>query len=259
MRILYFLFVIFLFNPFSVFSSGVEIAERLKESRKLIIDLALSRIIERDMENKDTTSYKIKNSNEGYLKVSYPVFEIFQPYVKVGSSQYQKELKEKSLPALGKRDIDLEYEWGIAYGGGLCGRVNLLNDFFIGYDGQYIISENELNSVKHNEEYGVDLNGKEKFSQLNFAGYLGKDFISKDFMITPYIGARYSKFWSKIKDALSYRVSEGTVSIDEDSQEEDRIGGFLGLNLKFYDKFRINMQGRFINEEAFTFSIGGEF
>ena len=259
MKILYFLFIIFLFNPFSVFSSGVEIAERLKEKRKLIIDLTLSRIIEREMENKATSSYKVKDSNEGYLKISYPIFEAFQPYIKVGSTQYQKELRGKSLPTLGKRDIDLEYKWDIGYGGGVCGRFNLLNDFFIGYDGQYLISENELKSVKHNGEDGVDLNGKEKFSQLSFSGYLGKDFISKDFTITPYIGARYSKFSSKVKDTLNYRVSEGTISIDEENQEEDRIGGFLGLNLKFYDKFRINMQGRFLNEEAFTFSVGGEF
>lgn len=257
--IYYFLFIILLLNPFNCFSLGVEIAERLKESRKLIVDLTLSRIIERKMENKDTDSYKIVDSNEGYLKTSYPIFEFFQPYAKIGSAQYQKELKEKNIPTLGKRDIDLEYNWGVAYGGGICGRIPFLNDFFIGYDAQYIRSENELEGVVHSSEEGFNLSGKERFSQLNFSGYLGKDFILKDFEVSPYLGATYSKFSSKVIDTLSYNVSEGNILIDDSSEEEDRIGGFLGINLKFYDRFRVSLQGKFLNEEAFTFSIGGEF
>ncbi len=91
----------------------------------------------------------------------------------------------------------------------------------------------------------VDIKSRFKYREWQAALGLGKEF---DFF-TPYMGVKYS-----------YVRSSGELTVDGDTyfgekqKARDNVGAFVGFAITPADMFSINLQGRFIDEEAYSAS-----
>lgn len=240
---------------FNVFAGDVAIAHRVdsrsKEVRKLIIDVTVSKIIGRELSNSNSDSNKLSGGDEEYVRLSYAYSDSFQPYLKAGSSYLEQESKNEDISGMGKRDLEYEYDRGLGYGGGVCGIIPLKDSLFFGYDGQYVISGHDIKNIVHSGEDAAQEEGKIRFKDWHTALYLANDFdISRNLIITPYAGLRYSKADLDIKKNIRYVVSEGAVESTGTTESENNLGIFAGIDSSFYDKFNLGVQGRFLDETA---------
>lgn len=235
-----------------------------EKSQIIAFDFIYSRTLERKFKASSGETDKVKPMDQNHLKISYIKIEEIQPYVKLGMAKLKEKMGNVNVVGLGRRNIDLEYERAFSYGGGVNGKIDLMENWFIGYDGQYLRSEHKLDKVKHSGETASSKTGKIRLQEWRASLSLGKELNlgvigEMPLKLAPYIGGHYSDLELKIIRNMQYVVSEGTIGIIGENKAKDKWGAFSGLNLNLGDDWRLNLEGRFLNETTFTGSIGFKF
>lgn len=251
-----------------LFASSVEIPdEELEKAYAVAFDFIYSKTLERQLKASGGEDDEIDFMEQGHIKIAYAKIEEIQPYVKLGVTKLLEKWDNANIAGLGRRNIEFDYERAFSYGGGLDGRIEFIKSWFMGYDLQYLMSAHKLDKLKHRGETASSKKGKLRLQEWHVAIFLEKEFdfgiiaIPEDthFKLTPYIGVRYSDLRMKLIDDIEYTVSEGTFGIAGTNEADDNLGTFSGLLINLGDNFDLRLEGRFLDETAFTGSIGFKF
>lgn len=253
-----------------VFAASVEIPqEQAQLAQKVAIEFIYSQTFERKLAAPADETDKIKSLEEGHFKISYTGISYVQPYAKLGFSKPQEKLVNVNIEGLGRRDIDIEYNYSFSYGGGVDGAVRIDDNWFFGYDLQYLRSMHTPKEITQSGEKGTSLAGKVLLHEWHSALSLGRKFQlttldtanlkAVPLYLTPYLGARYSDLRLKIKRDIEYTISDGTIGRDGKIAAENNCGGFAGLLFNVGDNISLKLEGRFIDETAVSIAGGYRF
>lgn len=146
----------------------------------------------------------------------------------------------------------VEYETETSWGWGVGAKAILFekDNTTIGLDGRYFNAEPDLDKIIiDGVSYSVPSGSVTKAS-IEYDEYQIALGIAQKFdMFVPYGGVKYSKAKAKLLATIS-----GTDYASEDADSEDEFGLFVGCSIVPMDSVSINVEGRFIDEEALTVS-----
>jgi len=248
--------VVFLCSPLAVYAASIGDAET-QGRFKFGIDLDIEYMFKRDMEFKsasfdlppglDITNAEIKNMFRPMIRGSFGIFDFLDVYVKLGAAQYEGEMEWEVMGITWISD-KIETEWGFAYGGGLKGAYTFENGFLIGADLQYLAHKQDGEDTERDEIFGgeVEFDVETTLQEWHFAPYVGMKFGN----FTPYLGGKYSDVRVKIKDEFGDWLK---------FEADKNIGAFAGISYKIGERFKINLEGRFIDERAVTVGLAYRF
>ncbi len=253
-----------------VFAASVEIPqEQAKLAQNFAVEFIYSQTFERKLAASADETDKIKSLEQGHFKIAYTGFSYAQPYVKMGFSKPQEKLVNTYVQNLGRRDIDIEYNYSFSYGGGLDGAVRIDDNWFLGYDMQYLRSTHSPKEITQQGVKGTSLAGKTLLQEWHSALSLGRKFQlmtldtanlkSVPLYLTPYLGIRYSDLRLKTKRDITYALSGGGMDISGESKADVNYGLFTGLLFNVGDNVSLKLEGRFIDEAALSIAGGYKF
>ncbi len=207
------------------------------------------------------TSYGVLDNLDIYLKLGTASFESKHSYSAIGSfapEDWNGVLYEGTSKIKGKN--------AFAYGFGMKGTYPLKNDWIIGCDVQYLRHKNNVKGTdswidyEYNHEgelVGTDvgsatIKGDVTFQEWQVAPYIAK----KIGNFVPYLGGKYSGV-----SVISKIQYEGD---DDDAEKmkfraDDHFGVFLGTDYKLGDNWKLNLEGRFIDETAMSLGATYKF
>lgn len=213
------------------------------------------------------TERKLKFPNEDiklkanwYMaKLSYTFFEKIDLYTLLGA--LDGEVREKD----GINDLkylpDTDFAWGL-------GTTFLLykneRGLGIGLDTRYRQSEPDLKKIKFNGVTYEVTNGEGKFKEWQVACAVSLDLSkytsqSEGLRCIPYIGVKYSDVRTRAKGSIL-----GVEYTTEEVKSKKKVGPFVGADFYLGEpdggpEFGLNLEGRFIDETAFTVSLNYKF
>lgn len=208
------------------------------------VGVELDFVTERDLDVSGE-DVAIEKLNWHAAKISYVLADRVEPYVLLAAAN--AEFSEKWS------GVDLKYETETAFAWGL-GATVLLKEFDngirVGIDGRYRQAEPDidkaiLNGVSYSPgDFGVS-NSSAEYSEWQVA--LG---ISKELgQFVPYGGIKYNDVETSVKATIS-----GTTYKTDDTNSDGVFGIFVGCDFVPTENFSIGVEGRFIDETAFTVS-----
>jgi len=258
--------------PLAAYASSIGGAETQGKG-KVAVGLDQEFVFDRDMklksgyywEEDDTIEDKteIDQMYRTMVKTSYGVLDNLDIYVKLGTADFES----KSNYTI--RDIDGDYEIGslkakgdnaFAYGFGAKGTYDLKNDWIVGCDVQYLRHKHDVKLTDSWTDYNPDGSvdevgsgsgkGKVTFQEWQIAPYIAK----KIGNFVPYLGVKYSDLRTnyKIPDE-DPEDPEGIAKFKAD----DNIGVFVGTDYKIAENWKLNLEGRFVDETAM--SVGATY
>jgi opacity protein-like surface antigen len=182
-------------------------------------------------------------------KISYGVVDKLDIYVRLGAANFDTEAKQcQSGVYRGKIDTDGKYAF--AYGFGLKGMHNFENNWLAGLDLQFLNHKNRYRWKWANKNgYKESGSGKMTVYEWHVAPYIAK----KIGNLIPYVGGKYSDLI--IKEKHSEGSNPGWTKIKAD----DNFGLFAGLDINMMKHLILNVEGRFIDETAISFSTSYKF
>ncbi len=266
--------VTFLCLPLAVYASSIGGAETQGKG-KVAVGLDQEFVFDRDMklksgyywEEDDTIEDKteIDKMYRTMVKTSYGVFDNLDVYVKLGTADFDG----KSSYTI--RDVDGSYEIGslkikgnnaFAYGFGMKGKYNLENDWIVGCDVQYLRHQHDVKFTDSWTDYNPDGSvdevdsgsgkGKVTFQEWHIAPYIAR----KIGNFLPYFGVRYSDLRTNYK--IPDEDSEDPDSIPK-FKADDNVGIFIGTDFKITDNWKLNLEGRFVDETAMSLGATYKF
>jgi len=183
-------------------------------------------------------------------KVSYGIFNSMDIYVKLGVANYDFK-GDVFVEDTRKIDEKLSARNAFLYGGGFKLAYELKDNWIIACDGQYLASSHELDFRATNlftEAVSIAKYADCRLQEWQVAPYLAKKIA--DF--TPYLGVRYSDF------RMCQKNPDSLLRWDNLVFGADRnIGVFTGMDWDLGKSFKLNVEGRFIDETAL--SIGAAY
>lgn len=220
-------------------------------------------LLDRDMADPSATADELRSGNQAHARVGYLLLPLVQPYIKLGAAEFEERLKNANISGLGLRNITYEYDWGFSVGGGLQGVYEFPggSGWFVGYDGQYLRSDNDLGGVVHSGRRGSAVSGNVSVEEWHVGGYVGKTFEIGEAKLTGYVGGRWSDLELDIDSTLTYTdaVDGGTVTSDGRTEADDNFGAFVGLSYQASNRWRVAVEGRFLDEAAVTGQVSYTF
>jgi hypothetical protein len=247
---------VFLCTPFSVYAISIG-DPKTNGQFKFGIGLDQEFLFDRDLDHKSIkpplaagqvlVDNKITELSRTMITGSFGIFDFLDIYVKLGAVDYEFESDSFTLGTF-DGDIHGESERGFAYGGGLKGAYTFKNGLLIGGDLQYVRQKQDARvTFTAPGGAGVTDTGKVTLEEWHVAPFVGLkigDFI-------PYAGVKYSDL--KLK-------ARGEIFIQESKLEaDDHLGTFIGLTYGGIDKLKLYLEGRFIDETAFSFGLTYRF
>lgn len=193
-------------------------------------------------------SSEIDSINRTMVKGSYGLSDGLDIYALLGTSDF-KSTQDWTLSGgtniAGK--IKLEGDSGFAYGGGVKAKKELENDWIIGCDVQYLEHRNDFSGTSENNSPSTkSASGDVTFREWHSAPYVAKKI--GDFV--PYLGVKYSSVKTK------YKIDWEDGSTNKYKYDsKNNVGVFLGTDWKLNDTWSLNLEGRFIDEEAVSFAF----
>lgn len=185
------------------------------------------------------------------VKASYGVLDNLDVYVKLGTADY----KSKGVwTGHGEEWHDtMKGKNAFAYGFGAKGTYNLKDDWIIGADLQYLRHKNKYSGSSYDALNPTDTDtwhGKATFQEWQIAPYVAK----KIGNFVPYLGIKYSDLRIKEKSSDD-DGDEGWMRLKAD----DNVGVFVGTDYKIADNWKLNLEGRFVDETAISFGVTYKF
>jgi outer membrane protein W len=200
-------------------------------------------------------------------KASYGLLDNLDVYVRLGTAQpdYTEKVNGTWIDSAGVPPEDKGTFTGtakykgdnaFAYGFGMKGTYDLKNDWFLGCDLQYLRHKNDYktsssyavydnNGTEIFEEAG-EWKGKTTFYEWHVAPYIAKKLGN----FVPYLGVRYSDARIEDKDEWGTKTK---------IKADDNVGVFLGTDYKLGDSWKINLEGRFVDETAMSLAATYRF
>jgi opacity protein-like surface antigen len=192
--------------------------------------------------NQTIKNPEIDKAYQTMFKVSYGLLDNLDIYVNLGASDYK--VKADSYDGSSKNaDEKINSDTSFAYGLGLKTTRELGNDWLLGCDLQYSRSKNEAD-VTETEVGGDSSSTKYKSAvvqEWHVAPYIARRI--NDF--TPYFGVRYSDMKLSMKNS-----SEAGWTDNHKYEADDNVGFFAGTDYKIGENWKLNLEGRFIDETA---------
>lgn len=264
--------------PLAVYASSIDGVETQGQG-KFAMGLGQEFVFDRDGKTLTLTetigtitiNEKIKTEiDEMYrtmVKAGYGLLDNLDVYVRLGvaNPDYKGKVDatwtdSAGVPPLDKGTITGSAKYkgdsAFAYGFGMKGTYDLKNDWLVGCDVQYLRHKNDYKASSILSSYddtgtkiGEDTNewkGEITFYEWHIAPYVAKKLGN----FVPYLGVRYSD--ARLKDKNEWGV---TTKIKAD----DNVGMFLGTDYKLGENWKLNLEGRFIDETAMSFGATYKF
>ena len=258
-RIIFSALVLFICLPMEVYAASIGGAENQGKG-KLGIGADESIVFNKDLKFKSASGLgatqtiknpEIDNASQTMLKASYGLLDNLDIYIKLGTADY--EVKADSYAGSSKdADEKINSDTSFAYGLGLKGTWELGSDWLLGYDLQYLRSKHEAD-VTDTEVGGVSSSTKYKSAvvqEWHVAPYIAKKI--NDF--TPYFGVRYSDMRLDMKNPSASGWTD-----NHKYEADDNVGIFAGTDYKIGENWKVNLEGRFIDETAMSFGATYKF
>lgn len=175
-------------------------------------------------------------------KASYGVLDNLDVYVMLGIADGKGD--DENYIDGAKQGVDkLELDSALAYGFGMKGTSKLANEWLVGCDLQFVRHKHE------SKTRWIPVAGSESTTtyksapiyEWHIAPYVAREM--GDFM--PYLGVKYSDFVAKFESGGS-----GWSNFKEEA--DDNFGVFLGTDCKMGENWKVNLEGRFIDETAMS-------
>jgi len=198
-------------------------------------------------------NFKISRGRNVVAKASYGLFDSLDIYIKLGAANYNLQgdvfvgdtrRVGESLSSPGDSFL---------YGAGFKWARELKKGWIIGCDAQYLTSNQKLDFSATNLISGAVSTATYldcRMQEWHIAPYIAKKIAN----FTPYLGARYSDFrmdqsnpndpnrWNNLVFGATYNV-----------------GVFTGLDWNLGKNFKLNVEGRFIDETAISAGLAYGF
>jgi opacity protein-like surface antigen len=277
-RVLSVCFALIVCLPLCVYAASIDGVET-QGKNKLGVGVDQEFLFDRDMELKGNwywntpagrtleTKEEVDWMYRTMAQINYGLFDNFDVYVKLGTVDF-KSKNSYAEKGAGMGDdvgtIKVKGENAFVWGVGAKGAYNLTENWIIGCDVQYLRHTNDLKGRDSWTQYnldgsifeisGDDISGEVTFQEWHIAPYVAMKL--GDF--TPYVGAKYSDL------RTSYKTKYATTAIGPDYNKpkfkaDDNFGVFVGTDYKLGKNLRLNVEGRFIDETAMSFSATYKF
>jgi len=195
------------------------------------------------------------NFYEGKLTVTLiDIFDIYGLFGGVSDAEY-KFIDRGSDDV--EYNLENQYMWGV----GLSAIVFELEDSEEGDTGFTLFVDGNYRSVRDIDIESATINGAEvQESDLLYASAEWQEWqlaigVSKKFKyFIPYAGVKYSDV--KAEGKATYL---GTKYDMGDNESKDKVGPFVGVSIVPTNGFSIDLQGRFVDEEAYSVSATLKF
>lgn len=197
----------------------------------------------------------IKNieTENGYFagaRLIYGLLDNLDVYARIGASDYKVKDKHFTNGAESATD-KFNTDTGIAYGIGLKGAYHINENLLLGCDLQYLRSKHEAKD-NYSTAGGTELSTKYKsftVQEWHVAPYVG--YKTGNFL--PYLGVRYSDGRLDMKKPSN--TDFGAIKAEADNN----FGVFLGTDYKIGENWKLNLEGRFVDEAAMSFGATYRF
>lgn len=258
-RIIFSALVVFICLPMAVYAASIGGAETQGKG-KLSIGADESIVFNKDLKFKSASglgaTQTIKNpeidkASQEMFKASYGLLDNLDVYVKLGAADYK--IKADSYVGSSKyADEKINADTKFAYGFGLKGVYEFGNDWLVGYDLQYLRSNHRAKDTETVVGGSSDSTTYKKalIQEWHIAPYLAKRINN----FTPYFGVRYSDM------RLDMKNPSASGWTDNHKYEADKnVGIFAGTDYKIGNNWKLNLEGRFIDETAMSFGATYKF
>lgn len=232
------------------------------EEHRWEVTAEYSHTFEREFEAPAQETDDISESNQYHARIAYAWFPWLQPFIKLGAADYEQSQRNTNILGVGRRSLDFDYDLGFSWGGGLRGRYDFTatgggwdwaSGWFVGYVAEYLRSDNDLDGVTHAGRTATGVTGDVSIEEWQVAGYLGKTFELGGGSLRPYVGGRWSELEVESDKDFEWTDSvDGTIGGSLKSESDDNAGVFVGLSYELANRWRLGVEGRFIDEEAIT-------
>ncbi len=200
-------------------------------------------------ENDQPENFRINGGNHYAGKLTCGVFDFLDLYVKLGAADYRLagDVFVNDVPAVSE---NLWASTALLYGGGAKLAYAIAESWIIGLDAQYLASDHTLDFTATSAAGAVT---KATYGTALIQEWHTAPFIAwKIASFTPYVGGRYSDLRLNQKDPddpkrwdhLHFRAA-------------NNIGVFAGADWNLGQHFKVNVEGRCLDETAL--SVGAAF
>ncbi len=231
-----------------------------RDTKHFFLALEDSYIINKDFDSSDNAlgGGAIDSSNATYAKVGYAFNDYIGVYTKLGMQSLEVDMDIKS--GANTAAYDIEYDSGFMWTIGACGGYEFENTGVrLGYDIQYGQTTFDFGTLTVNGTRPGTFSGSSPgLSEFSLAVLVSKKFDLGNEEVrsaTPYGGIRYSNTNVDFGTVTNTSVTVNGIPYTGFSGSVDSknvIGLFLGCSVDVYDSFMLGLEGRFVDEEAFT-------
>ena len=223
------------------------------------------------------TAVEIDKMYRNMVRISYGVFDNLDIYLKLGTADL--ELKQTytesgSIPdaewtgVLEKGTSKINADAAFAYGIGAKGTVSLSESLFLGCDIQYIRHKNDFTGKGTWTEYNYDEDTGDLTEEYQASADYKGDITFQEWQVAPYVAAKLGNFvpYLGVKySGVVTRIKYASVSGDDDDEDnakdraDDHVGVFVGTDFKITENWKLNVEGRFVDETAVSMGLNYKF
>ena len=229
----------------------------LKSVIKLDKDAEAGGIVEGEFDIGNDRKIKDEDGDTEFRCYGGKIGAIFQNkfilYGLLGNATYKEAFTDQGS------NVKIESKEDLAWGFGATAilyEMELKNSILrFGVDGRWRKTSLDIDKITiDNTVYtipsGSVTNMSLDYSEWQFAGAASLEW-SK---LVPYVGVKYSKI-----DATAKATVSGTNYADSDIKLKNSVGIFAGCDFLVMDSVSVNVEGRFVDEEAMTIGIAVRF
>jgi hypothetical protein len=232
----------------------------LRQDKNITIKMGLDCefLFDRDIDANAATNAKI-TSGEWYMtKISYLMFDRFQPYVTLGMAHMKAKWTE--LGSEVKLESDTNFAWGLGAKAFIyefeSPKIRILTDGFYrvadldaeeGYSGGSKVTFDTSASRFLIREWQIALLAT---TEIDVSGS-GREEVLGISTIIPYAGIKYSDINGRLRLTQSAATYHNPGTIESD----DIFGIFVGCDFVGPNSILVNLEGRFLDETALTAGV----
>jgi outer membrane protein W len=253
------LFLVVCFFVFSNSAMAGQVGTSIPIAEKQGIGLSVGAegnfVLDRDLEKTGAlTSGKIEESNQVSANVNFQPTKFFNGYLKLGTGNLEEKFNWDV-----SRSQTIKFDYGLLSAGGANLMYDFGNNFGAGWDNQITWWHAEVDSVSG--DHSPTVTSKGSVNNYDYQSTLYVKYTintGDDNLLTPYVGACYSYFKSKIDKEI--KIQDDTyIYTYGDIENDDKIGVVVGLNGNLGKSILLNLEGRFISETAVTINASYKF
>jgi len=206
-------------------------------------------VTERELDYSDE-DIAIENLNSYMGKISYAMADKVEVFCLLGAAE--GEFSEKYTGVDLKYDTETAFSWGL---GATAFLYEFDNGIRVGLDGRYRQAEPDIDKVTLNGvSYSPGEAGISDFSAEYREWQVALGLSKEIGQFVPYGGIKYSDVETSMQATIS-----GTTYKTDDINSDDVVGIFVGCDFLPTKNLSIGVEGRFIDETAFTVSMNYRF